>query len=102
MRKTVDIDLADARSGMVLAKDVMNASGQILAPTGMSITDHLVEGLRARGIVELCVCLQEDAADTTARKEHITYLFRKAGDDPLRLALRRALEQYRSEKDAVC
>lgn len=107
MIKTKEIDLAAAQAGMVLAKAVVNASGRTLAASGRALTDTLIEGLRALGITRLTVQFQEDEADAAAdieaaRAERIAYLFRKAEGDPLRDALRRALEQYRSGGDQAC
>lgn len=103
MSKTIELDLAAAQVGMVLAQDVANATGQTLAATGMALTENLIDGLRKRGVERLSVRPQEGAAaSAVARIEHIAYLFRKAEGDPLRDALRRALEQYRSGQDRTC
>lgn len=99
----MELDLAAAQAGMVLAQDVANAAGRTLARAGTVLTDTLIEGLRARSIERLSVRPQEDAAaNAAARAERIAYLFRKAEGDPLRDALRRALEQYRSGGDQAC
>ena len=99
----MELDLAAAQVGMVLAQDVANATGQTLAATGMVLSESLIEGLRKRGVERLTVCSQEDAsADTAAQAERIAYLFRKAEGDPIRAALRRALEQYRSGGNQPC
>ena len=107
MIKTREIDLPGAQAGMILAQAVVNASGRTLAASGRVLTDTLIEGLRALGITRLTVQFQEDEADAAAdieaaRAERIAYLFRKAEGDPLRDALRRALEQYRSGGDQAC
>lgn len=107
MIKTKEIDLAAAQAGMILAQAVVNASGRTLAASGRVLTDTLIEGLRALGIERLTVQFQEDEADAAAdieaaRAGRIAYLFRKAEGDPLRDALRRALEQYRSGGDQAC
>lgn len=103
MNKTMELDLAAAQAGMVLAQDVSNAAGQILAAAGMVLTESLLEGLRKREIERLTVCSQEDAtADAAAQAERIEFLFRKAEGDPIRAALRRALEQYRSGGQGTC
>lgn len=103
MNKTMEIELAAAQAGMVLAQDVANSAGLTLAAAGMVLTDNMIEGLRASGIERLSVRPQEDAAaSAAARAERIAYLFRKAEGDPLRAALRRALEQYRSGQDRGC
>lgn len=97
MIKTKEIDLAAAQAGMVLAQAAVNSSKRTLAKTGTVLTDTLIDGLRALGIKRLTVQFQEDEADmAAARAERIAHLFRKAEGDPLRAALRRALEQYRS------
>ncbi|MEK6663052.1 MAG: hypothetical protein AABY73_04215 [Pseudomonadota bacterium] len=99
----MELDLAAAQVGMVLAQDVANATGQTLAATGMVLTESLIEGLRKRGIERLTVYSQEDAAsDAAAQAERIEYLFRKAEGDPIRAALRRALEQYRRGGNRPC
>lgn len=103
MIKTKEIDLAAAQAGMILAQAVVNASGRTLAASGRILTDTLIEGLRALGITRLAVQFEEDEADIdAARAGRIAYLFRKAEGDPLRDALRRALEQYRSGGDQAC
>lgn len=103
MIKTKEIDLAAAQAGMILAQAVVNASGRTLAASGRMLTDTLIEGLRALGITRLAVQFEEDEADIdAARAGRIAYLFRKAEGDPLRDALRRALEQYRSGGDQAC
>ncbi len=103
MNKTMELDLAAAQVGMVLAQDVANATGQTLAAAGMVLTESLLEGLRKRGIERLRVCSQENAAaDAAAQAERIAFLFRKAEGDPVRAALRRALEQYRSGGQGPC
>ena len=103
MSKSMELDLAAAQVGMVLAQDVANATGQTLAATGMVLTESLIEGLRKRGIERLTVYSQEDAAsDAAAQAERIEYLFRKAEGDPIRAALRRALEQYRRGGNRPC
>ena len=48
MSKSMELDLAAAQVGMVLAQDVANATGQTLAATGMVLTESLIEGLRKR------------------------------------------------------
>ncbi len=103
MNKTKEIDLAAAQAGMVLAKSVANASGRTLAASGRALTDTLIEGLRALGVTRLTVQFEEDEADPAVeRAGRIAYLFRKAEGDPLRAALRRALEQYRSGEGRAC
>lgn len=103
MKNTIELDLAAAQADMVLAQDVANETGHVLAAAGMVITDSLLEGLRKRGIERLSVRPQEDAAaNAVAQAERIAYLFRKAEGDPLREALRRALEQYRSKVGPTC
>ena len=103
MNKTKEIDLAAAQAGMVLARAAVNPAGRTLARAGTVLTDTLIDGLRALGIKRLTVHSQEDAADVAAaRDERIAYLFRKAEGDPLRAALRRALEQYRSGDEQSC
>lgn len=99
----MELDLAAAQVGMVLAQDVANATGQTLAATGMVLTESLIEGLRKRGIERLTVRSQKNAAaDAAAQAERIAFLFRKAEGDPIRAALRRALEQYRSGGQGTC
>lgn len=99
----MELDLAAAQAGMVLAQDVANATGQTLAAAGMVLTESLIEGLRKRGIERLTVRSQEDAAaDVAAQAGRIEFLFHKAEGDPIRAALRRALEQYRSGQDRGC
>lgn len=103
MNKTIEIELAAVQVGMVLAQDVLNASGQTLAPAGAVISTSLLEGLRKRAIVRLTVSAQQDAvAEAAAQEARIAYLFRKAEDAPILAALRQALEQYRRGEGGAC
>ncbi|MBT9612278.1 MAG: hypothetical protein IV108_03320 [Burkholderiales bacterium] len=103
MTKSIELDLAAAQVGMVLAHDVVNATGQTLAAAGMVVTESLLEGLRKREIERLTVCPLVDAsAEAAALTERLEYLFRKAEADPIRATLRRALEQYRRGGNRAC
>jgi len=103
MTQSIELDLAAAQVGMVLAADVVNVTGQTLAPVGMVITESLLAGLRKREIERLTVCPLMDAdTDAAALTERLEYLFRKAEADPIRAALRRALEQYRRGGHQAC
>lgn len=103
MSQSIELDLAAAQVGMVLAADVVNVTGQTLAPAGMVITESLLAGLRKREIERLAVCPLVDAeAEAAALTERLEYLFRKAEADPIRAALRRALEAYRRTASRVC
>ena len=103
MAQAIEIDLAATEVGMVLAQDVVNAAGQTLAAAGMVITESLLQGLRKREVERLTVYAPVDAnADAAALAERLEYLFRKAEADPIRAALRGALEQYRRGVDRAC
>lgn len=94
MPKAKEIDLAAARADMVLARAAVTPAGRTLAASGKVLTDSLIEGFRALGITRVAVLVPDEPEPSQA--ERIAFIFRKAGNDPLRAALRRALEQYRN------
>ena len=103
MTQSIELELAAAQIGMVLARDVVNAGGQTLAAAGAVITESLLAGLRKREIERVTVCPVVDAgAESAALDERLEYLFRKAEADPIRATLRRALEQYRRGGNPAC
>lgn len=97
MTKTKEIDLSAAQADMVLARAAVSPAGRTLAAPGKVLTGTLIEGFLALGVTHLTVLVPDEPAPSAAtRAERIAFLFRKAENDPLRDALRRALEQYRN------
>lgn len=93
-------------SGMVVAEAVLDATGRVLIPAGVELSDHSIASLARRDIeavmVELTV--QEDPADAQARRirsqQQLDHLFRQAGSTPETRALYQAILDYRMEQGA--
>jgi len=87
------ISIAAARPGHILAKAVTNATGAVLCPPGLRLTQATIERLRNAGVQSLIVEGGKDAG--RALDERLADLQRRfAGiDDPLMLQIKAALEK---------
>lgn len=97
------IALDDARAGMVLAGDLVDAHGGVLLPGGATLTEANLNSLRRRG-VEACdvVGAAAEAPDPAAlalrrtqQLQRLQRLFRKHGDDEATATLLQLLTTYR-------
>lgn len=62
-QQNTTIDVTDARSGMVLQKDVTNRQGQVLLPAGTALSDRHIQLLSANGIERLLIRTGEAAPE---------------------------------------
>ncbi len=103
------IPLEQATQGMVLAEDLCLADGNLLLPKATVLTETHLANLRQRNVSEIVIEptrpqqpsaqneAEREVACETARSEVAT-LFRNATADPVNLALRQAVLEYRLEK----
>ncbi|GAO35171.1 hypothetical protein SCT_0555 [Sulfuricella sp. T08] len=93
--------LEQLEAGMVLARDVCDASGGRLLAQGAELSDATIASLRRRGVdyavvaVEEMLTPEQRAAREVEIRERVERLFRKAGNDPMLLKLRVTLQDYR-------
>jgi hypothetical protein len=108
------INISDARPGMVLAQDVLNMTGMVLLRKGAILTERHVKMLRTWGVTAIAV---EGGAETPSQpttqqvtpseaieklkqviEQRLQLVFSRAIDDPLMKALHQAaLEQLLEE-----
>lgn len=80
------IPLDDARPGMVLSDDLLDANGHILLRQGLELTAATLAALRHHRIETVAVtCNAPDGSDAgktqTRHEQRIALLFRKLGND---------------------
>lgn len=102
------IDIEQAEAGMVLARDLKDATGSVLLLAGASLSEGNLASLRRRG-VQACVVLMEsadgpaereaDAAAAAAERERrcqrLAHLFRHSAGEQATPLLLRLLNDYR-------
>jgi hypothetical protein len=100
------IDIEQAAAGMVLARDLKDATGSVLLLAGATLSEGNLASLRRRGVAA-CVVLQEsadgereaDAAAAAAERERrlqrLAHLFRHSAGEQATPQLLRLLNDYR-------
>lgn len=101
MDDALTLSLDEVIPGTVLAAPVLDPSGAVLLPAGLSLTEAQLDGLRRRGIAAVVVAPPEDAEALARRRERIRarvmYLFRHTADEPGSQALLHAVLAFRQE-----
>jgi hypothetical protein len=67
MDDTLTLPLAEVLPGTVLAAPVLDHSGAVLLPAGLSLTEVQLDGLRRRDVATLLVVSPEDAEAARAQ-----------------------------------
>lgn len=100
----IHLTLEHARAGMTLARDLLDARGQILMTQGTELSDATINALHRRDVTELWVFdLQPQAADLKAQeaalRQHHTVrlarLFRHIGESAEDRYLMDIMTRYR-------
>jgi len=60
------LDIANIKPGFEIAADVENASGALLLPAGVTLTEESIARLRAAGVDKVLVHVVETAEDRAA------------------------------------
>ena len=101
MDDTLTLPLAEVLPGTVLAAPVLDHSGAVLLPAGLSLTEVQLDGLRRRDVATLLVVSPEDAEARARKQERIRaqvmYLFRHTADEAGSQALLHAVLAFRQE-----
>ena len=98
------LSLEQAAPGMRLGEAVRDANGAVLLAAGGELTEHLLEALRRRGILQVVVAEEEtlSEAEREARREavraRLSRLFRGAGQGEADRQLFDAVLDYRLEQ----
>lgn len=94
------INLDDARAGMVLHDAVLDAHGGVLLPGATALTESMLTSLRRRGIDHLVV-VNDDISEEELQAERervqrrLARLFRKSQDEVGNAALLQRMRAYR-------
>ena len=98
------LTLEQAKAGMMLARAVVDANGQLLMAQGTELSDTAIAALHRRNVKEICVFdPQQQAADIKAdevalRQHHqarMARLFRHGGNSADDCYLRDLMTRYR-------
>ncbi|HTD06262.1 hypothetical protein [Undibacterium sp.] len=87
MSNVKQLTLEQAEAGMQIAADLKDDNGNILLPSGASLTDASIKSLMRRGVTDICIISNEAPAldqrlEQERVKSRLTKLFRRshAGD----------------------
>ena len=103
MKQHESIKLTECSEGVQLAEAVIDEKGMLLVAEGTILNDKLIQRLVSKNIDTICVMVDEQISDEEKNlrrqqlEEQITKRFRKVISEPLMLAFRDALINYRSE-----
>jgi hypothetical protein len=97
------IALSDALPGMTLSDAVSDTKGNVLLPTGITLTSAILASLKRHQITSVSIALEalspaQEAAERTRQIERINWLFRNptltALPSPIDSGARETLHQY--------
>ena len=101
MDDALPLPLSEVIPGTVLAAPVIDPSGAVLLPAGLSLTAAHLDSLQRRGIASVVVVPAEDPEALAIRRERIRarvmYLFRHTAHEPGSQALLHAVLAFRQE-----
>ena len=99
------LPLEQATAGMTLARNLLDAKGQILMTQGMQLNATSIAGLARRDVTKLWVRCDEteqttdfkaqEAAQRQHHKERLAQLFRHIGETPEGRSLMNLMAHYR-------
>lgn len=99
--KNKKIDVDDAQPDMTLAEPILDARGDVLLPSGATLTEAALAGLQRRGIdhvivVDNTISDEQLAAERERVKQRLDRLFRKSGTSGNASPLFRYVQAYRT------
>lgn len=97
------LSLDEAEAGMLIATDLKDGNGNILLPSGASLTDSSIKSLMRRGVTDISIVGDEaPAIDQVLEQERVkarlTKLFRKSHTGELDRLLMNYVSIYRIGK----
>ena len=101
MKKSIKIDLSDAKEGMVLAEDVIDAKGVRLVTIGTELSGTSINVLKKRSIESITIIQHEELSEEERKnkiheiEQTLELAFSKSQNEPFMQDLKQIILDYR-------